>query len=119
MLTGVLLSLLTKPHLHRPSSPWQQCALRAVEALTSQGLLDHAPLMANDVIVAVIPLLFVRRHGNKFAGKVADVLAASAMATTHPLLIGLSDVLLLPGECVWVWGCEGVRVCCSVAVCVR
>ena len=63
--------------LRQPSnSDWQSCALLAIDTLMSQSLLDHSTARhrVHDIIVALLPLLFVHRHGNKFVGRVASII---------------------------------------------
>ena len=71
--------------------------------LTSNLLPERASHKVDDVIIASLPLLFVGRHGNKFTGIVAEVLAGSKLAQVHPMLERLREVLESEGVCTCVW----------------
>ena len=91
-----LCHLLTKAKLHKPSnSDWQSCALLAIDILMSQSLLDHSTACdrVDDVIVASLPLLFVHRHGNTFAGRVASTICDTSLGRQQPLFSRLHEIL--------------------------
>ena len=61
----------------------------------SQSVMD-SPCGAdkiNDIIVTSVPLMFVHRHGNTFAGKVAAAIHKTSLAKYHPLFSKFSEVL--------------------------
>lgn len=101
-----LCALLTKKKLHKPSdSEWQKCALLAIEILMSQSLMD-GPSAANriyDIIVASLPLMFVHRHGNTFADKVAATILKTNLAKHHPLFSKFNEMLQNEGNDVHVY----------------
>ena len=90
--------MVARRRLHRASGEWQSCALRATGILGSQILLDSAPDSVDDVVITLLPLLFVGRHGNQFVSDVGNVLVTSALGRTHPLLVGMEAVIASEGE---------------------
>ena len=66
----------------------------------SQSLLDTpgAAERIDDVIVASLPLLFVHRHGNTFAGRVVSTICDTSLGKQHPLFSGLCEVLKVDGK---------------------
>ena len=90
--------MVARRRLHRASGEWQSCALRAIGILGSQILLDRAPESVDDVVIALLPLLFVGRHGSQFVSDVASVLMTSALGRTHPLLVGMEAIIASEGR---------------------
>lgn len=66
----------------------------------SQSVLDGLADAdrVNDVIVTLLPLLFVHRHGNTFAGKVATTIERTSLAKQHPLFAKFGDMLQDKGD---------------------
>ena len=95
-LISHLCGLLSRKSLHKPcNSEWQTCALLAIEILMSQSSVDNpsAANKVNDIIATSLPLMFVHRHGNTFAGKVAATICKTCLAKYHPLFRKFSEVL--------------------------
>ena len=95
-LISHLCDLLTRKNLHKPSnSEWQSVALAAIDILMSQSLLDSpaAASRVNDIIITSLPLMFVHRNGNTFAGKVAAAICETSIAKQHPLFGKFNEVL--------------------------
>lgn len=101
-LISHLCELLSKKKLHKPSnSEWQKCALLAVEILMSQSLMD-SPSAADriyDIIVTPLPLMFLHRHGNTFAGKVAATVHKTSLAKHHQFFGKFNELLENEGTC--------------------
>ena len=110
-LVPSLVNLLKKKHLHKLTTGWQSCAVRALEILTSQSLIDLAPNHIDDVIAVGIPLLFTGRHSNVFAGRMGEVIGQSALAQVHPVFAELAVVLNGKGEPVMTWYCLNLLGC--------
>ena len=111
-LVSSLINLLKKKRLHKLSIGWQACAVRALEILTSQALIDLAPDHIDDVIAVGIPLLFTGRHSNAVAGRMGEVIGQSALAQVHPFFAELAGVLKGKGEHIYL----GVCCCCCIDV---
>ena len=102
-MTSHLCELLSKKKLYKPSnSEWQKCALLAVEILMSESLVDN-PSAANricDIIVASLPLMFLHRHGNTLAAKVAATICKTSLAKHHQLFGNFNEMLENEGTCI-------------------
>ena len=105
-LISHLCELLSKKKLHKPSnSEWQKCALLAIEILMSQSLME-SPSAANriyDIVVTSLPLMFIHRHGNTFAGKVAVAIHKTSLAKRHQLFGKFSEMLDDKGSYIHVY----------------
>ena len=100
-LVSSLCELLKRKKLYKSSNlEWQSCALLAIDILMSQSALDSLAdaNQVNDVIVTSLPLLFVHRHGNTFAGKVATTIERTSLAKQHPLFTKFGDMLQDKGD---------------------
>ena len=95
-LISHLCELLSKKKLYKPSnSEWQKCALLAIEILMSQSFLD-SPSAAKrmcDIIVTSLPLMFLHRHGNTLAGKVAATIHKTSFAKHHQFFGKFHEIL--------------------------
>ena len=95
-LISRLYELLSKKKLYKPSNlEWQKCALLAIEVLMSQSLLDSqsAANRMCDIIVTSLPLMFLHRHGNTFAGKVAATIHKTSFAKYHQFFGKFHEIL--------------------------
>lgn len=104
-LVSALTALLVKKRLYRSSEQWQEVALSSLTLLTSEALLDAAPHAVDDVIAAGIPLLYLGRNGNGFAGRVLEVMRHSPLAGKHPAIEALGRVATREGIvtlCLWL-----------------
>ncbi len=93
-LITALTKIISRRRLTKSSSDWQSCALRAVDHLTSEFLLDSSPERNDDVTVALLPLMFVGRHGGPFTESVVRLVAGSCLAESHPLLMGMKEEIV-------------------------
>lgn len=61
----------------------------------SQSFLDSSAAIdrVDDVMTSSLPLLFVHRHGNIFAGKVAAAIQKTSLAKRHLLFSDFNEVL--------------------------
>jgi len=85
--------LLTKKQLHRAPGDVQTCALKAVSVLASRPLLRGlSPQEVDDIVIRTLPLLFLGRNGNKFGGRVLEVLGGSALGKACPVIQSFSPV---------------------------
>ena len=90
-----LFSILTRHNLPLSPTPWQDIATSALSLLTSAPLSKTLlPEQLDDVVITSLPLLFVRRRGNRLAGGVASVL----LEADHVLVNCLRELMENDGQ---------------------